>query len=388
MTNIECLKSGLIYRNPKPHVRSIHAYFPSVVALSATELLATFVLGEAFEAANLQVNIARSLDGGETWRLEGPLPVGTLARPTSNTGRITVMENGEIVAFVIRHDRSRLEEGFANPRNLGFIAGELLIVRSRDGGRTWSPPATLAPPLVGPEFEMCCPIIPLRDGRWLLPTSTWRNWDGHCPNGMKAVALVSRDRGLTWPEYVDVMADPQREIIYWESKVLELPDGRLLAVAWAYDEKRSSDLPNQYALSVDGGKTFSRPRSMELQGQTLTSIALDDGRILSVYRRTDKPGLWANVSRLKGDSWINESELPLWGVNLAGLMGTSANMAQNFAVLRFGAPCLTRLANGDSAIGGSLAELGQAASGGIFAACWCVEDCVSNIRYFYLRLRA
>ncbi|MBI2441371.1 MAG: exo-alpha-sialidase [Lentisphaerae bacterium] len=370
MANIECLKSGLIYRNPKPHVRSVHAYFPSVVALSTTELLATFDLGEAFEAANSQVHIARSCDGGETWQPEGPLPVGAGAKPASNTARIAVMANGDIVAFVIRSDRSRQDEGHCNPRTLGVVAGELLLMRSRDGGRTWSPPAALAPPLVGPEFEMCCPIIPLRDGRWLLPTSTWRDWEGYCPNGMKAVALVSSDRGATWPEYIDVMADPQKEIIYWESKVLELRDGRLLAVAWAYNEKRSRDLPNQYAISQDG-RTFSAPQSTGLQGQTLTAILLADGQILSVYRRMDQRGLWANLSHLKGDQWVNESELPLWGVDLAGLTGTSKNMSQNFAVLRFGAPSLTRLANGD-----------------IFTAFWCVEDCVSNIRYFFLRVRA
>ena len=30
-------KTGILFRNPKPHVRSIHAYFPSVVVIHGSE---------------------------------------------------------------------------------------------------------------------------------------------------------------------------------------------------------------------------------------------------------------------------------------------------------------------------------------------------------------
>jgi hypothetical protein len=51
------------------------------------------------------------------------------------------------------------------------------------------------------------------------------------------------------------------------------------------------------------------------------------------------------------------------------LTGTSDNMVQNFQVLRFGGPCITRLPDG-----------------AIFVAFWCYEDCVSNIRWFKLEI--
>lgn len=56
------LKTGVLHRNPKPHVKSIHAYFPSVVVMPDGELAATLVLGEAFEATNLHTHFARSSD--------------------------------------------------------------------------------------------------------------------------------------------------------------------------------------------------------------------------------------------------------------------------------------------------------------------------------------
>jgi hypothetical protein len=383
---IRVLDTGLIYRNPKPHVHSVHAYFPSVARLAHGELLCSFVLGEAFEAANCHTHVARSRDGGKTWELEGPICEGPKDRLTSDGSRLTALPGGEVVAFMVRSDRTdHPEEGLTNPETLGFVPTETLLVRSRDSGRTWSEPQALVPPLVGPSFELCCPIVPLSDGRWLLPTSTWRGWDGDCPNGMKMVAFVSHDRGGSWPEYLDVMADPGQRVIYWESKIAELAHDRLLAVAWVYDQVAGKDLPNQYAVSRDGGKSWSAPRSTGLQGQTLTPYVLDDaqkdsmprfsghgagsGRVLCVYRRIDQPGLWANLSHLEGDAWVNDGCEPLWGASAQGLTGVSASMVENFQVLRFGAP--------------SIAALGD---GIVFVAFWCYEACVSVIRWFKLQV--
>jgi len=370
MPKIENLATGLIYRNPKPHVRSLHAYFPSVVLMANGEMLASIVIGEAFEAANCRTHVCRSANGGATWTLEGPLYPGTPERLTSDGARITALPDGEVVAFLVRYDRSgHPDEGLASHATLGFVPTELLLSRTLDFGRTWSKPGVMQTPLVGPSFELCCPIIPLKDGRWILPTQTWHAWDGYCPNGIKMVAFVSHDRGRTWPGYMDVMQEPAGKVFFWESKIAALPDGRLLAVAWAYDDVAKKDRPNQYALSADGGKTWSAPMSTGLDGQTLTPHVLDDGKILSVYRRMDQPGLWANISQLKADRWVNETELPLWGHQAQGLTSAAANMARNFNVLRFGAPSITRLLDGT-----------------IFVAFWCYEDCVSNIRWFKLRV--
>jgi hypothetical protein len=370
MSAIRSVDTGVLYRNPIPHVHSVHAYFPSVVAMDNGEMLASLVLGEAFEAPNLRTHLARSSDQGLTWTMEGPIYPGTTDRLTSDACRLTAWPGGEVVAFMARHDRTdHPHEGLASHQTLGFVPTELVLLRSADYGRTWTQPSLLAPPLEGPSFELCCPIVPLRDGRWLLPTSTWRGWDGYCPNGMKMVAFASSDRGRTWPEYAVVMADPHGRAVYWESKIAELPDGRLLALAWGYDEAAAADLPNQYSLSEDRGRTWSPPRSTGLQGQTLTPLVLPDGRVLCVYRRMDQAGLWAHLARLDGEAWVGETWEPLWGARAAGLTGASGNMAENFNVLRFGAPSLVALGDG-----------------AVLVAFWCYEDCVSNIRWFRLRV--
>jgi hypothetical protein len=372
VSTITIENTGLVYRNPIPHVRSVHAYFPSVACLDNGDMLATVVLGEAFEAANLRTHLCRSTDGGETWVHEGPLYPGTDDRLTSDACRITPLPDGGAVAFMVRHGRDDYpNEGLSNADTLGFVPTELLLLRTSDGGISWSGPSTLTPPLVGPSFELCSPITVLSDGRWVLPTSTWPGWDGDCPNGIRMIGMVSHDQGATWPEYWNVMNEPEGQIFFWESKIIELADGRLMAIAWVYDADEAKDRPNHFSLSSDGGTTWSRPISTGIIGQTMTPYPLADGRVLSVYRRMDEPGLWADVARIENDQWVSESSAPLWGHQVGGLTSQSDDMVHNFNVLRFGAPCVTQLSDG-----------------ALFVAFWCYEDCVSEVRWIKLRVES
>lgn len=367
---IEIISTGLIAKNPKPHVRSVHAYFPSVVRLADGEMLATVALAQAFEAADMRTHLYRSTDGGETWQHEGRVCDDVPGRIVSDASRLTATPDGKLVCYMVRMDRTdHPDEGLSNPETLGFVPTELTLLRSDDRGRSWSVPRRIEPPIDGPCFELCSPITVLRDGRWVIPTLTWPDWQGRSADGVRMVALVSRDGGRTWPEHWEVMSEGAGRVFFWESKIVELPDNRLLAVAWTYDDVAKSDRPNHYAVSVDGGATWSPPTSTELAGQTLTPIVLRDGRVLCVYRRMDRPGLWAVVARLDGDRWVNDEQAPIWGADTAGLTESTDDMAHNFNVLRFGAPSLAMLDDGT-----------------VFVGFWCYEECTSVVRWYKLRV--
>lgn len=362
------VSTGVIYRNPGPHVSSKHAYFPSVVLMDNGEMLASFVIGEAFEAVNLDTYIARSTDMGETWSEPELLMTRQPNHLLSNFSRITALPNGKVAAIVVQfHREEHPLEGLANPENIGFVPMDLLLVRSENFGHSWQSPETIAPPLTGPCFELCGPIVPLKDGRWLWSTSTLRNWEGYCPNGMKMIALVSYDKGNTWPEYLDVMDRSADNVIFLESKIIELANTMLVGVAWTYDEAQGKDLPNHYTLSRDGGKTWLPPLSTNIQGQTMAIAELNDGRLLCVYRRMDKPGLWVTIARLNNDAWISENEFPLWGSQTEAFTNQSDNIVHDFNELKFGAPCITSLPDNS-----------------VYIAFWCYEKMVSNIRWFKL----
>lgn len=239
------------------------------------------------------------------------------------------------------------------------------MMRSGDDGKTWGTPERIVPPLTGPSFEACSPVVVLRDGRWIWPTSTWRGWDGDAPNGMKMIALVSHDQGKTWPEYMTVMDGNAERTIYWEGKIVEMGDGVLLSAAWTYDEAAGSDKTNHYAISHNGGRSWSPPASTGIQGQTMAVTSLSSDRLMVVYRRMDQPGLWVSFIRIEADRWINEADHCLWNGGQAEAAMEGQNMVQSFNELKFGAPCISRLDAHTFLI-----------------AFWCYEQLVSNIRWF------
>ncbi len=367
---IECLSTGRVYRNPKTYLRSRQAFHPSLVRLEDGELVCTFDIGEAVESLDYRTYLSRSSDGGRTWNFQGPLFEDRVDRRTSSSVRVSRMSDGALVAFGGRSYRDDPEEGVTNKATLGYVPMDLILLRSSDGGRTWDSPEVIDPPLVGPAFEVCHSVVELPNGRWLAPTSTWRGWDGERPSGEKTVVLISEDRGRTWPRYGVCFDGSASGVIHWEVSVISPGGNRALAVAWAHDPQSGKNLPTPYALSEDGGLTFAPPGLTGLRGQTCKMLSLDDGRILCAYRRDDRPGLWANLSRLEGDAWVNEAELPLWGAHLgsSGMTGQAAS-AEELSSLKFGYPSMVRMLDRE-----------------VLVVFWCLEDGTTNIRWLRLKI--
>jgi hypothetical protein len=377
MVRIKVVDEGFIYRNPLPQLQSRQAYFPTVVQLDSGTLVASFQVGEASESVDAHNEIARSDDGGKRWNLESSVWDGKRDRPPrSYSLRLSRTRDGILLCYGARWDRSNPDLPIANPATSGMLPNELVFFTSRDGGRAWQGPRVIEPPMPGP-FEIGSGIVVLKGGRWLAPFSTWKNWDGHNLSGPRAMILCSSDGGSTWPELYQVAAHPSGYVGYWEQRIIELERDRLLAVFWVHDLEKDEDLPNHYAFSNDGGRTWSEPRSTGMWGQTCSPLWLDNGKLLCVYNhRYGEPGVRAALVDLDQDHWTVKTETALWGVG--ALRGSSANairrrrgtsLAEEFASFTFGLPSAIQLLDGD-----------------YLAVYWCVEQCVACIRWSRLRL--
>ena len=183
---IELVDSDIVYRNPKPYLRSIQARHPSLARFDDGELLIAFDLGQTDESLDYRTYRARSLDGGKSWQLEGALFANPGGRPTSYSVRIS-RAGSEVLAFGSLHYRDDPDEGLVNRATLGFVPTDLILLRSLDRGHTWSPPQPLQPAIESPAWETCHHVVPLPSGRWLAPTATWRGWDGRHPAGEQTV---------------------------------------------------------------------------------------------------------------------------------------------------------------------------------------------------------
>jgi hypothetical protein len=367
MQPIELLGSEVVYRNPRPYLRSLQARHPSLVVLDDGELLLGFDLGQSDESLDYATHRARSRDGGRSWQFEGPVLAPTIHPPTTNSLRLS-QAGGDVVAFGNIHHRERQHEGLVNRATLGFVSTDLVLMRSQDRGDTWTPAERVVPPLESPAWETCHHIVELRSGRWLAPTATWRGWNGEHPAGEQTVALISDDRGRSWPRYGRIFDGRSNGLIHWEVSVAQLGDGRLVAVSWVHDPRTQEDHANEFAISSDDGATFDGPESTGLHGQTCKLLQLRDGRLLCFYRRLDRPGLWANLATLDNGRWRNLADLAVWQGEGAAVT-RAENSADGLAALRFGYPSPRQFEDGQVVV--------------VF---WCVEDCQSVIRLARLRL--
>jgi len=64
---IEVLETGLVYRNPKPLLKSVHAWHPTLALMDNGDLLAAYDLAEAIGALEYRTYLSRSTDGAKTW---------------------------------------------------------------------------------------------------------------------------------------------------------------------------------------------------------------------------------------------------------------------------------------------------------------------------------
>jgi hypothetical protein len=229
----------------------------------------------------------------------------------------------------------------------GHGKGAIVLKRSSDGGRTWSPrlptPENWATSLEVPTIHrlvdprtgrkrlvLFSGLYPCRlatsedDGATWTPLEPVGNWGGIVTMGsvaglqdgaylamfhddgrflrnagkasgsMELYEVVSRDGGLTWSDPSMVFAS--RTIHLCEPGIVRSPDGRQLA-ALLRENKRTG--PSYVIFSDDEGRTWSAPRPLPLSlaGDRHTAKYAPDGRLFISFRDM------APASPTRGD-WV------------------------------------------------------------------------------------
>ena len=362
---------GLVYRGSLSHRHFKDAAHPSIAQMPDGELVATLNIGHTRSHPGVRSYCCRSLDGGENWT-----PPQKIFEPDErshlvSTGiRMSQTAQGELIGFVNLLNRSIPDAPTTNRETGGTVEREHGIIRSNDGGRTWSKLEMFQPPLDWKCFGEPSPVLHLSDKRWILPSLTRLNWQGECPFGLKSIVMISEDGGRTWPKVTDVFNLWAEKKITWEQKQTIITDKRLLAITWVFDSLNKKNLPNRYTFSEDDGASYLPSLESPLHGQTCTPLALDRNHILCVYRRLDKNGLWAHLARIDGNDWIPLSEKCLWGENTEALAGSGDSSIQQQHALQFGFPQLIQLADGE-----------------LFVVFWAMEEGLSIIRWFRLDIQ-
>jgi sialidase-1 len=368
---IENLESHVIYENPKPHVHSRHGFFPGLVELASGDLIAMFMIAEAFESPDGATFLSRSRDHGRSWELQGRLydaPVS--AFQTTDTLKPTLLRDGSLIAIGYRFHRVDPEQGIGIEATGGILPGDDIVSFSRDLGKTWTLPRIID--RTRPELlEISGPCIELDSGDLLAVAALFKMADGSNPSGQVGVLLRSNDGGLNWDDRSLFFRSDAGNMTPFESRICRMEDGRLVVLSWAYDQVSGLHFANQAVVSRDEGRTWSAPIDTGIPAQASGLLALTGNLLLTIHaHRDEKPGIVVRRIDFADDRWRVIEELTVWGKMATRQTRSGQSMPDMFTGLRFGQPSLIRLETGD-----------------FLATHWSIDEGQGRIRTHRLRVR-
>ncbi|MDO8187102.1 sialidase family protein [Conexibacter sp. JD483] len=244
----------------------------------------------------------------------------------------------------------------------GMPGGQVGVVRSRDGGRTWGEPTIVVEPADDDEAALTqVALRRLGDGTLLMPFCRLRIRGGYANRQATLHMARSEDDGETWELSDPLELDFLEPLTY--GAVVETHPGRVLVPIWGR-EREGERWRSSVAVSDDGGRTWARgtttiaydpdarlrsayaaPRanSLDASGEPLfdniadpdfrphadvdgfseTSVArLSDGLLVAILRQQGVGGdealwLYRSESRDDGASWSAYERLDLTGMSPA-----------------------------------------------------------------------
>lgn len=178
--------------------------------------------------------------------------------------------------------------GQGDPEKEPELAARTHILRSTDGGRTWGPPKTLPSPFIFDATDG--PFILLKDGSVMLVIYGSPKKDVPEQVGV----FRSTDKGETWQLLSVVKSNHEMS----EPTIAQLPDGRLVLMA-----RPEGDI----AWSDDGGRTWTPPVSFGMRMFEPGLVVLKDGALLCLHGSYGAGGFRAIFSTDGGRTWVAPS---------------------------------------------------------------------------------
>lgn len=292
--------------------------WPTVAAKKDGELVVVYSGGRDYHVCPFgRVEMMTSKDGGRTW--SWPRVIMDSATDDRDAGILETDKGTLLVTFFtslayqshMENPEQLLKKTFGKDLESHLKRWELAdrrlsqkekeedvgmwLLRSEDGGRTWSErqPAPCSSPH-GPTQ--------LRDGRLLYAGKEL--WTEEKNVGV----WESTDDGRTWKHLANIPARSGENVLgYHEVHAVEAADGTIILHIRNHNAQPRNTLQTE---SRDGGKTWSEPHEIGVEGYPSHLLRLKDGTLLMTYSYRGKPfGIRGKISKDNGATWSEEFRL-------------------------------------------------------------------------------
>ncbi len=265
---------------------------PGIAATSDTNIWATWYAGGNTEGPYNYVTLAKSSDGGETWKepvlIIDPKPEGVRAYDPA----IWLDPIGRLWLF--------WSQGWCPGEKLNVWdgrAGVWCIVcgnpNDEDESLKWSSPRRIFDGIMLNKPCVC------KDGRWIFPISIWPNKPQHpdMEGRLLANAVVSVDKGESF-EWLGGADKPDSS--FDEHHIYETADGTLVLLSRVRHDSAAK------SISTDGGRTWSMGEKCNVPcaDSRFNITRLQSGRLLMVNHPFE--------SYKQGEDWPVRKDMSLW----------------------------------------------------------------------------
>jgi len=246
-----------------------------------TDLMGPFVVTDDGTIVCVNKGAAhRSSDGGKTWRSQ---PILDKERYLDRDERVILRTREGTIIFAFMNDKERAygkeNKGKWGEGNINDFVLPCYIIRSTDGGLTWSQPLQIQRLWCG---ALRC-MIQLKSGRVVLVGQSVIPWSH------TTLTYVSDDQGQTWKASNEIHVGDAKSHDHdgaMEATVLERKDGSIYMLI------RTTTGFLHESLSTDGGLTWSEPKPTQITNghccATMTRLA--SGRVSMLWNRTPVSG--------------------------------------------------------------------------------------------------
>jgi len=312
--------------------------------------------------------LCRSRDLGQTWTVPTPIWPSLPEKWSLFVGISRDPYSGKPFLYGTRTVIDIPGESNWSDATQGLKVNELIWSISEDNGCSWNDPVVIPMPIPG-SAEAPGPLCVLRSGRWVGCYSPYNTFDPAVTvDRSQVVSLHSDNCGRTWRHNSMLrFASPHTGAA--EAWVVELSDGTLLGTGWQVPD-HGDDLPNAYALSHDGGTTWTSTASTGVLGQSTALAPWNDGRAMFLYnqRKHDDPGVRLAVVRPTESSFGIEHDDLIWRAETRTQSATQGNLSE-WSDFSFGEPSIVHLPDETWLV-----------------TLWCIQPSGSGIRYVRVRI--